>query len=364
MKTVWRLIVIVVLVIGAIIFSARQGRDYSGLSKQVDMIVDGVFVASGINDENVTRRLCLEKNSHRSRWLEFIREVDTGKPAGELFGKLKTALQEYPVDVESVSDGSGIEIYTKGLLINRITFPLPRISRYRAAVVIDDIGSSISSLDAFLKLGIPLTYSIMPFEKHSKAIANELAAKRETYFLHQPMEPEKYPVIDPGKRALLLGMSDGAIRKITVQDIDELPGITGINNHMGSAFTKDAGRVVVFLKCVRERNLIFLDSWTSQKSVAYRTARAMGIPALRNDIFLDNTDDLDYITGQLRAFKRLILANGSGVAIGHIHKKNLPAALEKIIPEFRSANIEFVTVPEYLGFSGSKAATDSHRNKK
>ena len=117
---------------------------------------------------------------------------------------------------------------------------------------------------------------------------------------------------------------------------------------MGSAFTQNKIKMEEFLKIVKEKNLLFVDSFTSPKSVAYKTAKAMGIPALQNEVFLDNEDNFEYIFKQLLLFKKRIKRDGGCIAIGHIHKKNLPAAVAKMIPEFEKEEITFLTVSEYL----------------
>ena len=347
MKTVWKLLAILTVFLLASLYFLKQAEDISELSKLVDMKVNNTLLQLGISDENIKINLSVEKKSKSARWVEFIKEIKTDKDREDIFKKIKSGLEEYPVRAQFPNDKKSILIYKGDILLNRISFFVP-LTRMKAAIIIDDLGPNIEVIDNFMKLGIPLTFSIMPYEKHSISIAQKFALEKQVFFLHQPMQPENFPEVDPGQRALLLKMNEKEIKEMFEKNIAHVVGACGVNNHMGSAFTKDKDKMEQFLQCVKKKNLIFVDSYTSPGSVAYKRAVAMGIPCLRNEFFLDNKDDFKYIISQLEFFKNFVIKNGEGVAIGHVHKKNLPLALEKIIPEFKRAGIEILTIPEYI----------------
>lgn len=347
MKIISRLFIILIAFLLLTFYFLKQPQDITGLSKQIDMKVNSVLVHFGISDENIIKSFSVEKKTKSARWLEFTKEIKTDRSREEILRNIKYGLEEYPVNVRFSADKNSVLVFKDDALVNRILFFVPRRTM-KAAIIIDDIGRDAEALDKFLKLGISLTYSVMPGEKYSAEIAEKLSAEKQVVFLHQPMQPEGFPKVDPGTRALLLKMSEKNIRDMFEKNISGVPGAAGVNNHMGSAFTRDRDKMEQFMKCVKKKNIIFLDSHTSPGSVAYKVAMSNGVPCLRNDFFLDNKDDLKYILGQLEIFKKHVLRNGEGVAIGHVHKKNLPLALEKIIPEFKRAGIEFLTVPEYV----------------
>lgn len=341
------MLVIVIVFLSITFYFLRQPEDISELSKQVDMKVNNTLLQLSISDENVRKNFSVEKKSKSAKWVEFIKEIKTDKDREEIFKKIKFGLEEYPVSVQFADNRGSILIYKGDILLNRILFFVPR-TKIKAAIIIDDLGQNIEIIDNFLKLGIPLTYSVMPYEKYSAEIAEKLARDKQVFFLHQPMQPENFPKVNPGKRALLLSMDEKNIKEMFEKNLANVAGAYGVNNHMGSAFTKDKDKMEQFLKIVKKKNLIFVDSHTSLDSVAYKSAIDMGIPCLQNEFFLDNDDDMKYIMRQLETFKNFTIKNGEGVAIGHVHKKNLPPALEKIIPEFKRAGIELFTIPEYL----------------
>ena len=51
------------------------------------------------------------------------------------------------------------------------------------------------------------------------------------------MEPKDLSNNDPGEGAILTTMSEKQVASQVKKDIDAIPHIIGINNHMGSKFT-------------------------------------------------------------------------------------------------------------------------------
>jgi len=167
--------------------------------------------------------------------------------------------------------------------------------------------------------------------------------------LHLPMEPKGYPGPDkdPGKGAILMDTPPGEIAKIIAQDLSDIPYVQGVNNHTGSRLTEDREMMNLILKELNKRNLFFVDSKTSDKSVAYREAKRLGLKCGERDVFLDNEIDLDYIKGQIRLLAKIALKEGQAIGIGHPHSLTV-RAIKETIPELKNQGIEFVLVSELL----------------
>lgn len=213
--------------------------------------------------------------------------------------------------------------------------------RPKIAIIIDDIGNSRKNDDAVLAIDAPLTVSVLPLLPESKKIAEMAASNGKEVMLHLPMEPHDYPQANPGKGALFTNMDDIAIITQVYEDINSVPGIKGVNNHMGSRFTEDRERMRIVLKQLKDKGLFFVDSKTSPRSRSDKTAREMGIKAAARDIFLDNEQNEDYVAGQIEELKKIARRRGSAIAIGHPHSETI-AALEKAIPKIKR---DFEIVP-------------------
>lgn len=216
----------------------------------------------------------------------------------------------------------------------------------QVAIVIDDVASDLRIMDRFASLRVPLTFAILPQTKHSAALANKAKQLNFPVILHLPMEPLDVEHNDPGRAALFLKMGPAELKDQFEKDVASVPHIQGINNHMGSAFTSDKKKMALVMKWVKERNLFFLDSHTTGKSVVQQAARKAGVPCLVNEVFLDNVDEVADIEEQLDVALRLAQKRGKTIAIGHYRRKHLSEALRRKLPAFRAQGVTLVGLPD------------------
>jgi polysaccharide deacetylase 2 family uncharacterized protein YibQ len=220
----------------------------------------------------------------------------------------------------------------------------------RVALVIDDLGTSVDELQPLAALGIPLTYSVLPFADQTPQVVAELQRRRVELLLHLPMEPRAGQP-DPGPGALRLGMSDAELRQRTLAALAAVPGATGVNNHMGSMLSANEPAMRTVLGVLASRNLFFLDSRTSAASVGYRLAIDLGMPAAERQVFLDDDPAPAAIDAQFQRFLTVARQKGAAVAIGHPHPTTFEA-LARDVPKAKQAGVTFVPVSYLLDRPG------------
>jgi uncharacterized protein len=189
--------------------------------------------------------------------------------------------------------------------------PVPKI-----ALIIDDIGYSRSRTDLFLSLGIPVTFSILPRLALSRNLAGRIHDAGHEIMLHQPMEPLSRQ-FDPGPGALYMTQDSEEIAETVSENIAATPHIAGVNNHMGSRFTACCDKIDSALRVVRDRALYFVDSRTSERSMAFETACRLHLPSAQRHVFLDNRRTVGAVLTQLGHVERRAVIHGAAVAIGH-----------------------------------------------
>lgn len=221
----------------------------------------------------------------------------------------------------------------------------------RIALVIDDLGHDVADLGPLEALKVPVTYSVLPFEEQTPQVVAELRRRGAEILLHLPMEPMHGQ--NPGPGALLQGMSDGELKVRTEAALKAVPGVAGVNNHMGSLLSSEEGPMRSVLEVLAERGLFFLDSRTSAQSVGYKVAVGMGIPAAERQVFLDGETTPEAIHEQFQRLLVLARTKGAAIAIGHPHPETL-AALAREVPKARAAGFEFVPVSYLLTRSGGE----------
>ncbi len=219
----------------------------------------------------------------------------------------------------------------------------------RVALVIDDLGRSTDDLVPLERLGVTITYAVLPFEENTPAVVEQLRSHRKEILLHLPMQPKHGE--NPGPGALRLGMTDGELRDRTLAALQAVPGAVGVNNHMGSGLSADARSMNTILKVLSARGLFFLDSRTGADSVGYRTALALGVPAAERQVFLDSDPGIPAAQEQFRRLLEVARTRGAAVAIGHPHPDTL-AMLAEEVPRAKAQGVDFVPV-SYLLDRGS-----------
>lgn len=188
------------------------------------------------------------------------------------------------------------------------------------AIVIDDIGYDRQIADQMLSLDAPLTFSVLPYGPFSQRFAAEARAKGHEIMLHLPMEPNEFPAVNPGPGALLTQMSPDELIGQLNADLDQLPGLKGVNNHMGSGISKSSERMRQVFSILKKRGLYYIDSRTTAETVARPSAQLLKLPFAERDIFIDHfPDDEAFIRSQLKKLIQRAQQQGYAVGIAHPH---------------------------------------------
>jgi len=209
------------------------------------------------------------------------------------------------------------------------------------AIVIDDMG--IDKADAARVIGLPgpLTIAFMSYATELTAQAQAARAAGDEIWMHIPMEPMDGE-IDAGPNVLKANLSPEEIRRRLDWALARLPGIVGVNNHMGSKFTQSGPGMAVVMEELRARGLAFLDSRTIASTVASQVAGQIGVPHIDRDIFIDNDESVEAVLRQLEETEHVAQRKGFALAIGHPHPTTI-AALQQWLPTLRAKG--FVLVP-------------------
>jgi hypothetical protein len=179
------------------------------------------------------------------------------------------------------------------------------------------------------RLPLTVAVAVLPNAAHSAEVARALGAQGREVLLHMPMEPLANHGPGPGDGAVEVGLPAGEIRVRLERALLVVAAARGVNNHMGSRATADAPTMRDVMTVLRDHGLYFLDSRTTSETVAERVARESGVPALRRDVFLDVVSEPDAVRRALEQAVARARAQGSAVAIGHVH----PLTLELLAVE-------------------------------
>jgi polysaccharide deacetylase 2 family uncharacterized protein YibQ len=234
---------------------------------------DGIYISLGINknemDLNYANIIITGQVELIGGKLVSGKEINNGNKQILEFMDTKDS-QKYIVTL----------YYTKSKTSNR--------KKTQLAIVVDDFGAQNDKLlDDFCKLDPNISFAILPDQKFSKLVMNKAVKAGHETLIHIPMEPVSYPKNNPGSHAIYVHLSDKEIRRRMERFIKQFPLCAGANNHMGSLATTDENVMRNVLAVLKKHNLYFVDSRTSQSSIAYKMAKKMMIPTIENHLFLD-----------------------------------------------------------------------------
>jgi polysaccharide deacetylase 2 family uncharacterized protein YibQ len=226
------------------------------------------------------------------------------------------------------------------------------------ALIIDDIGYDRRIADQFMEMDVPLTFSMLPYAPFGRQIIEQARAQGLEIMLHLPMEPNEYPAVKPGPGALLSEMSPDELIDQLRANLDQIKGLKGVNNHMGSRISASPERMRQIFSILKKQDLYYIDSRTTAQTVARPSAQLLQLPFAERDIFIDHLDDPAFIRAQLDRLIRRAKQQGYAVGIAHPH-----ANTYKVIKEFLPRLQESVSlVPASMVVRHAMLAESSQTN--
>jgi polysaccharide deacetylase 2 family uncharacterized protein YibQ len=319
----------------------------------IDQIIRSQFYEIGILRKDIFFRQSLSKQEGALTWEASLMKIRLARslPFSLIEENLKRSLSRLgkPISLRSVTgkDSLNLDIKVQNRMTHQLTFlyakpSLPKIAvRPKVAIVIDDLGGENQMSQEILHWNVPLTLSILPFTPYSKVLAQQAHQRGKEVILHLPMEPYGYPQTKPGEGVLLQEMEEEKLLRQLSRDLEAVPNIKGVSNHMGSRLMEDPGKVRIIMKELKRRGLFFLDSRTSPQTMGIQIAESIGVRATERNLFLDHSQDPEEIKRQLEKLAQLSLETGSAIGIGHPHPSTLKS-LKEMIPRMKEKGIKIV----------------------
>jgi len=245
-----------------------------------------------------------------------VKQADSNKivlaGAGEQSDTEKSLLTAPPVE------------YTSQPLLKQkpLSEPVKQEKKYGIALVLDDVGYDLAAVRRILDLSVPVAISILPespFARQSATLSKEAG---QVVMLHLPMQPED-PSLPMTDDFLHGNMTEQSIRDTFLRDLEKVPFVEGVNNHMGSKLTQQAKPMHWVMSLCQEKGLFFVDSRTSARSVAATTAESLGLAWASRSIFLDHEMTLEAMKHAWQRARNCAKKKLSCVVIAHPRAKTI-----------------------------------------
>ena len=233
----------------------------------------------------------------------------------------------------------------KRLVILCLLLGLP-IKAGTISIIIDDVGDNERLALRSLKLDSRVALSILPHTPFSRSIALLAKDSGNDIMLHQPMESYKdNHLLGPGP--IFTDMERQELRDTLQTNLEAIPGVIGVNNHMGSKLTESATQMSWIMSELAQQELFYLDSRTTAKSIAADVATRWSVPNVTRHVFLDHIDSPKAISAQFKRLVRIAKRHGHAIAIGH-PKENTLAFLEQALGQLDDHGVKLLAISDYI----------------
>ncbi len=207
----------------------------------------------------------------------------------------------------------------------------PPPARAYIAIIIDDLGEQhIAGLHA-ARLPGPVALAFLPGGAYTRVQALHAYERGKEILLHLPLQPAGTARAHP--TSLTVDTGPEQLGAYVRSALESVPYASGVNNHQGSLLTaREAPMDWLMREIGRHPGLYFIDSRTTAGSVAYRAARAHGVPSAERNVFLDNTRGEAAVRVAFRGLIAKALQNERALAIGHPYPETFKV-LEEELPQ-------------------------------
>jgi polysaccharide deacetylase 2 family uncharacterized protein YibQ len=327
--------------------------------KKVDQAIYKALYLRQVAEKDIFFSAVMPRHGNGYHWdfTELLVKLPEEHAAFEMENVIRFELSDLEPSVTFNSERVSPEeldyfIYVRGFLTHKIRLKYHReveklqLHLPKIAIIIDDLGYDLNIALSFIHFDLPLSLSVLPIAPYTKHIVYSANKAKRELILHLPMEPNNYPECNPGPGALLINMDKAELECLLRDHLRKIPGLRGVNNHMGSLFSEKEDKMTIVLSVLKDENLFYVDSKTTNRSVGYDLAKEMGLPTARRSVFLDNDQDPEAIRFQVERLLGLARYTGDAVGIGHPYEVTLEV-LNEYSPQLKT-DFEVVYVSELV----------------
>ena len=252
-----------------------------------------------------------------------IEEIKEAKKVEEIKQQIK---EDKKIDKKEIIKKETSPILDdKNIITQKDTYKYDKSNKPKIAILIDDV-STQKQKDTILSMGYKINMAFLP-PTNAHPNSAKIAQDVSFHMIHFPMQASsKFKGEEP--ETLKITDSYETIEKRVRLLRDWYPNAIYTNNHTGSVFTENEEAMDKLFRALKKHNFIFVDSRTSNKSVAKKYAKKYDMPYIVRNTFIDNDLDYNKIQAQLKKAIEIAKTNGYSIAIGHPHDVTLKVLRE------------------------------------
>ncbi|MBV1879293.1 MAG: divergent polysaccharide deacetylase family protein [Pseudomonadales bacterium] len=231
------------------------------------------------------------------------------------------------------------------MIIGLCTGPQVTAEMAYIAIIIDDIGNNKVRGEQAIQLPGSITFAILPYAPFAALLSKNAHTLSKEVIIHLPMANLTNQPLGPGGLTGNLNKQDflGAMAAA----ISMVPHARGINNHTGSYLTQQTEQMTWLMDEIKHRDFFFIDSRTTNKTVAQKIAREKHILSSSRDVFLDNKPAYEEIHLAFQKLIQVAKRKGTAIGIGHPYRSTIDY-LQQAIPLLAVQDIQLLPASNVL----------------
>jgi uncharacterized protein len=190
--------------------------------------------------------------------------------------------------------------------------------RPRVGLVLAGVGlNAAASEDAIRTLPGGVTLAVSPYATDLDRLLAEARLAEHEYLLSIPMEPESFPLNDPGDHALSTRASPEDNNRQLIWALSRFAGYVGATGALGltrgERFASVPDQMNPVLATLGQRGLLYVDPRPGQS--AHDQGRLPSVWSRDVDVVIDEPDDAASIDAKLAALNRIAQQKGSALGL-------------------------------------------------
>ncbi|HEY1612124.1 MAG TPA: divergent polysaccharide deacetylase family protein [Rhizomicrobium sp.] len=190
-------------------------------------------------------------------------------------------------------------------------------SAKKIAIVVTGLGLSAKVTTAALDALPPgITMAFAPYADDVQTWATEARRRGHEVLLEIPMEPYDFPDSDPGPHTLRAAAGEDSNVSRLTWSLSRFAGYAGVTNLLGERFLADSEALAPIMTYLTRRGLLFVDTSSSEHSVAPDVARQVGAAYLHSAVTIDAIESAMEIEARLSDIETRARSDGTAIGTG------------------------------------------------
>jgi polysaccharide deacetylase 2 family uncharacterized protein YibQ len=186
-------------------------------------------------------------------------------------------------------------------------------ARPRVAVIVAGVGTSAADSEAAIRALPPdVTLAFSPYAYQPDRLLDLARDTGHEFLVSLPMEPQGYPLNDPGDHALLTGSPPEQNRVRLDWTMSRIAGYAGVTNALGvlrgERFAGSPAQMTPVLEALRDRGLFYIDARPGKPGPTLAWGRSV-------DVVIDEPAERAEIEARLAQLEQVARDRGSAVGL-------------------------------------------------